>query len=110
MQSNVEVIMKLLDTLITYLATDSEGNGSVFRRGAGFQHMQEFLQIVFSSSADDLRQRMERCYKVYIALEPPKQTRGGKTNEGGWIQPKATIMSKPTAKMVSFWCFSPGFG
>ena len=110
MQGNVEVLIKLLDTLIAYLATDSEASGSVFRRGAGLQNVQEFLQIVFSSSSEDLRRRIDRCYKVYIEQEPQKQTRGAKTNEGGWIQPKAALKSKSSAKSVSFWCFSPGFG
>ncbi|XP_031629001.1 regulator of telomere elongation helicase 1 homolog [Contarinia nasturtii] len=109
-QANVEVIIKLLDTLIIYLTTDSEASGSVFRRGAGLQYAYEFLQIAFSSSAEDLRKRMDRCYKVYIEFEPQKQTRGTKTSEGGWMQTKAAITSKPVAKIVSFWCFSPGFG
>lgn len=104
------MIIKLLGTLVTYLATDSEASGSIFRRGTGLQHMHEFLQIVFSSSSDDLRKRMDRCYKVYIEQEQQKPTRGAKTNEGGWIQPKTTIKSKSCAKTVSFWCFSPGFG
>lgn len=103
-------MIKLVETLITFLSTDAEASGSVFRRGAGLQHMQEFLQIVFSSSSDNLRQRMDRCYKVYIEHEPQKQTRGAKTNEGGWIQPKAVMKTKSAAKNVSFWCFSPGFG
>lgn len=107
---NVDAMTKLLDTLITYLTTDAEASGSVFRRGTGLQNMQEFLQIVFSSSGDDLRQRMNRCYKVYIEQEQQKPTRGSKTNENGWIQTKAVQKTKSTAKVVSFWCFSPGFG
>lgn len=103
-------MIKLLDTLISFLSLDSEASGSVFRRGAGLQQVNEFLQIVFSSSAEDLRERMDRCYKVHIELEPTKQIRGSKVNENGWIKPKATISSKPVAKIVSFWCFSPGFG
>lgn len=109
-QGNVEVILKLLDTLIQYLTTDAEASGSTFRRGGGLQTMQEFLQIVFSSSSDDLRQRMDRCYKVYIELEPQKPARGSRMNESGWIQPKAVVPAKNKAKTVSFWCFSPGFG
>lgn len=103
-------MIKLLDTLITYITTDAEASGSIFRRGSGLQHMQEFLQIVFSSSTEDLRPRMDRCYKVYIEQEPQKQTLGSKTNESRWIQPKTTTKTKSSAKIVSFWCFSPGFG
>lgn len=95
--------------MITYITTDAEANSSVFRRGSGLQHMHEFLQIVFSSSSEDLLPRMDRCYKVYIEQEPQKQTYSSKTNDR-WIQPKTTIKTKPMAKIVSFWCFSPGFG
>lgn len=108
--ANIDGILKMLDTLITYLTTNAEASGSVFRRGAGLQNMNEFLQIVFSSSGEDLRKRMERCYKVYIEAEPPKQTRGSRMDESGWVQTKGGQKTKTTAKIVSFWCFSPGFG
>lgn len=107
---NVDTMIKLLDTLVTYLTTNAEASGSVFRRGVGLQDMHAFLQIVFSSSGEDLRQRMNRCYKVYVEPEPQKQTRGSRTNDNGWIQPKNVQKTKSTAKIVSFWCFSPGFG
>lgn len=98
-----------MDTLITYLATDGQAAGAIFRRGSGLQYIQEFLQIVFASSAEDLRQRMDRCYKVYIEQEQQKPIRG-KTAENGWMQTKTTTKTKTSAKSVSFWCFSPGFG
>lgn len=104
------MILKLLETLIQYLATASEASNSAFRRGTGLQHMSEFLTIVFASSEPGFRERVDRCYKVYIDAEQPKQTRGSKVNESGWIQPKATFKSKMTAKVISYWCFSPGFG
>lgn len=102
-------MIKLLDTLITYLTTNGEAAGSIFRRGSGLQYIHEFLQIVFASSTEDLRQRMDRCYKVYIEQEQQKPVRG-KPAENGWIQSKATTKTKSVAKSVSFWCFSPGFG
>lgn len=109
-QRNVEIDIKLLDTLVTYLATGGEAAGSVFRRGTGLQYIHEFLQIVFASSAADLRARMDRCYKVYIEPEPQKPVRANKPNESGWIQSKAMTKTKSIGKSVSFWCFSPGFG
>lgn len=110
-QRNVEIDIKLLDTLITYLATSGEATGSVFRRGSGLQYIHDFLQIVFASSSVDLRQRMDRCYKVYIEIEQQqKPVRANKPNENGWMQSKGTSKAKITAKSVSFWCFSPGFG
>lgn len=106
----MEIVLKLLDTLITYLATDGQAAGAIFRRGSGLQYIHEFLQIVFASSTEDLRQRMDRCYKVYIEQEQQKPTRG-KTTENGWMQTKTTTTkTKASAKSVSFWCFSPGFG
>lgn len=96
--------------MITYLNTSGEPTGSIFRRGTGLQYIYEFLQIVFASSAEDLRQRMDRCYKVYIEFEQQKPVRANKPNESGWIQSKTTTKAKSFAKSVSFWCFSPGFG
>lgn len=95
--------------MITYLSTDGDAAGSIFRRGTGLQYIHEFLQIVFASSTEDLRQRMDRCYKVYVEQEQQKPVRG-KTVENGWIQSKATTKTKSVGKSVSFWCFSPGFG
>lgn len=109
-QRNVEIVIKLLATLITYLTTNGEAAGSVFRRGTGLQYIHEFLQTVFASSTEDLRKRMDRCYKVYIEQEQQKPVRGKSTAENGWIQSKVTTKTKSVAKSVSFWCFSPGFG
>lgn len=93
------------------MVSDAESKSSVFRRGAGLEKINELLSIVFSSSADDFRERVGRCYKVYVETEQPKQTRGSKQNADGWIQPKTTVNKiKPTAKVLSYWCFSPGFG
>lgn len=108
-QRNVEIVIKLLDTLITYLTTNGEASGSIFRRGSGLQYIHEFLQIVFASSSEDLRQRMNRCYKVYIEQEQQKPVRGTEKNSG-WINSKAVTKTKSVGKIVSFWCFSPGFG
>lgn len=107
---NADIIIKLLDTLVQYLATAAEASHTAFRRGAGLQHMLEFLTIVFVGSAEDLRARVNRCYKVYIEPEPQKQTRGVQKQENGWFQTKATMPGKLRAKTISYWCFSPGFG
>lgn len=96
--------------MITYLATDGQAAGAMFRRGSGLQYVHEFLQIVFASSTEDLRQRMDRCYKVYIEQEQQKPVRGNRAAENGWMQTKTTTKTKSSAKTVSFWCFSPGFG
>lgn len=101
----------MLDTLITYLTTEAEAAGSVFRRGSGLQNLNEFLQIVFATSITDFRQRMDRCYKVYIEQEQHKMpTLRSKANDNGWIQTKTVPSTKLAGKIISFWCFSPGFG
>lgn len=109
-QGNHQIVIDLLDKLSQFLASNAESKSSVFRHGVGLQKLHELLVIVFSSTAEDFRERVSRCYKVYIELEQQKPTRGAKTNEGGWIQPKATSAVKTTAKSISYWCFSPGFG
>lgn len=98
-----------MDKLISYLATAAEASNTIFRKGAGLQNMFDFLTIVYSSSDAGFRERVNRCYKVYIENEQPKPVRGSK-NESGWIQPKMIVKSKVTAKVISYWCFSPGFG
>lgn len=103
-------MLKLLDTLIQFLATAAEASNTAFRRGAGLQYMSDFLTIVFSSSEQGFRERVNRCYKVYVEYEQTKPARGSKVSESGWIQPKAVLNSKTTAKVISYWCFSPGFG
>lgn len=93
------------------MANEGGSNTSMFRRGVGLDKVHDLLSIVFSSQAEDFRTRVGKCYKVYVEHEQPKPTRGAKTNESGWIQPKATIAKqKSTAKVISYWCFSPGFG
>lgn len=108
--ANANGIIGKLDCLIQFLANAADSSHAVFKHGAGLQYMQEFLTIVFSGSSDDFQQRVNRCYKVYIEPEPPKQTRGAQMNDSGWIKTKANIATNTKAKIISFWCFSPGFG
>lgn len=104
------MIIKLLDTLVQYLASVAETSHSVFRRGAGLQHMQDFLTIVFAESSEEFRSKVNRCYKVYIEPEQQKPTRGNQKQDNGWIKTKAVIPTKLRAKNICYWCFSPGFG
>lgn len=106
---NVAVLTKLLDGLIQFLTTASED--SAFRRGGSLQILFDLLTIVFSNSSPDYRERISKCYKVHVELEPAK-TKGtaGTVTKDGWIAPKQTLLKKSNAKIVSYWCFSPGFG
>lgn len=103
------MLLKLFDALIQFLATSSED--STFRRGSSLQVLFDLLTIVFSNSSDDYRERVSKCYKVHVELEPAKTARsGGAVTKDGWIAPKQTLLRKSNAKTVSYWCFSPGFG
>lgn len=109
-KENSQAIITMLDTLIQYLATAAESSGSIFRRGGGLQKMQELLTIVFSSSDENFYERVSRCYKVHVEYEPQKEKRFSKANDNGWIATKNVTKTKSTAKLISYWCFSPGFG
>lgn len=105
---NFSELSKQLDSLIQFLTTAAEEN-SAFRRGSGLQKLFDLLTIVFSSISEDYKERVSKCYKVHIEIEPTKPQRGAVTNDG-WIQPRAATINKNNAKVVSYWCFSPGFG
>lgn len=68
----------------------------------GLRAVKAFLQIVFSSSAPNLRKEVIRCYKVYIEREPQSQSQPSTS--------KTKKMHNENAKIVHFWCFSPRFG
>lgn len=107
-EGNYSVLSKLLDSLIQYLTTVSEEN-SAFRRGSGLQKLFDLLTIVFSSISEDYKERVSKCYKVHVEIEQTKPQRGAVTKDG-WYQPKAAAVKKNSAKVVNYWCFSPGFG
>lgn len=100
----------LLDTLIQFLTTVAEENTS-FRRGGGFQKLQDLLLIVYSSASEDYKQRVSRCYKVHVEIEQSKVKSDAVASKDGWLQPKAKqAMTNKKPKLISYWCFSPGFG
>lgn len=80
-------------------------NGIVVQKcpsGIGLRAISSFLRVVFSSSAPHLRDRVNRCYKIFIEREPDKQTivDGVETTE----------KPHPKAKIINVWCFSAAFG
>lgn len=97
-----------------FLASSAEAKSSAFRRGGGLDRIQELLSIVFSSSADDFHERVGKCYKVYVEYEQAKGSKGSKPAADGWHKARGTTTTttkpKSTAKLLSYWCFSPGFG
>lgn len=82
---------------------------SAFRRGGGLQKLHSLLTIVFSSLSADYKERVSKCYKVHVEVEETKPK--GEASRDGWLQPKAKqMLTKNRAKVISYWCFSPGFG
>lgn len=70
--------------------------------GTGLRALSSFLRVVFSSSAPHLRDRVNRCYKIYIEREQEKQT---------VVDGSANIEKPhPKAKIINVWCFSAAFG
>ncbi|XP_055298263.1 regulator of telomere elongation helicase 1 homolog isoform X2 [Sitodiplosis mosellana] len=110
-ESNHETILDHLHGLIGTLVNASRNqilvteSGYVSQKcpsGIGLRALSSFLRVVFSSSAPHLRDRVIRCYKIYIEREPDKKT----TVYGVTTVEKA----HPKAKIINVWCFSAAFG
>ncbi|XP_031640817.1 regulator of telomere elongation helicase 1 homolog [Contarinia nasturtii] len=86
---NCHLHMNFIDKLIGVL--NDEGR-SLFegRRGKGLEKVLEFLRVAFSSSADDLIDKVKQSYIVQIDEDEKCETVG--------------------SKILNFWCFSPAFG
>ncbi|XP_050076273.1 regulator of telomere elongation helicase 1 homolog [Anopheles maculipalpis] len=109
---NVNVILQLLNSLVTYLTTTM--SNKFVRRGAGLQALADFLEVVFAGNSPEYRQSVERCFRVHIELEETKQsTKGNVKRADGWTATKQNVpkpATKSTSKVINFWCFNPGFG
>lgn len=94
--------MDKLDKIILYLTTVSTSAFS--RKGNALQKFCDLLRVVFAgSNSDKYRERIKKCYKVYIQIEQPKKS----YKNDAWETKKIT---KSDGKLISYWCFSPGFG
>ncbi|KAG7164976.1 regulator of telomere elongation helicase 1-like [Homarus americanus] len=109
------IILEILDKLIQYLTTNS---ASPFqRKGAGLQKFSELLQIVFSKDKFSLEHMefVKQCYKascyifmsVHINIEEQRKKPGGR--EEGWGAPKSNPINSKVGRVISYWCFNPGF-
>ncbi|XP_023947684.2 regulator of telomere elongation helicase 1 homolog [Bicyclus anynana] len=96
-------VITLIENLIQYLSTAS---ASPFqRKGNGLQKIVDLLNVVFSGTTHTYKERVKLCYKVHIQIEDKKNNK--KTE--GWGALK-TASSKSAERVLSYWCFSPGFG
>ncbi|XP_063978683.1 regulator of telomere elongation helicase 1 homolog [Diachasmimorpha longicaudata] len=101
-----QIVIEKLDKIILYLSTIS--TSPFARRGNSLQKFCDFLRTVFSgggsSNSFKHRERVKQAYKVYVQPEEAKKI--GRND--GW-EPKKPAQ-KAGGKLISYWCFSPGFG
>lgn len=111
-EDTIEILQKLIAYLVEYSRLVPNKKCP---KGIGLHALLDFLQIAYSSSAPDLRERVNRAYKVNIQYEPKKK-KNESENEN-----KRKRTGKPKAmedrevdveqrKIINFWCFSAEFG
>lgn len=107
--SNASAVSGLMDSLVQFLL-QSQGNQMFgMRRGVGLMKMNELLTVAFVCKEDDYKTKMERSYKVHVELEDTKAKPKAQKQNDGWMS-KGQPSVKSNAKLISFWCFNPGFG
>lgn len=96
-------MVEKLEKIILYLTTTS--TSPFARKGNALQKFSDLLRTAFNSGASIARHRekVKRCYKVHIQMEEQK-----KNYKNDVWESKKTI--KTDGKLISYWCFSPGFG
>lgn len=110
-ETNSDYIRKLLDDLIQYVTTAAQAqNKAISSNAGGLSLFSDMLTIVYAGKGDNFRERVRRCYKVHIGIEEQKPQKGTRKNDGWTAMAKSTPSVKSNAKVVSYWCFNPGFG
>ncbi|KAK7078302.1 Regulator of telomere elongation helicase 1 [Halocaridina rubra] len=102
------IILDILEKLVQYLTTNS---ASPFqRKGAGLQKFSDLIKIVFSKDNISISHMefVKQCYKVHINTEDTKKKPGGR--QDGWGASKVNTLDAKAGRVVSYWCFNPGFG
>ena len=108
-----EVICGLLDKLIQYLTSNS--NSPFQRKGAGLTKFSDLLKIVYSNDNFNLlhMENIKRCYRVHVASEDAKKSwkkkQEDKEEKNNWNSRQTSLTDK-AGKILSYWCFNPGFG
>ncbi|KAK0079878.1 hypothetical protein PV325_000708 [Microctonus aethiopoides] len=103
---NESHVIEKLDKIILWLSTTS--TSPFARNGRALQKFSDFLRTVFSGgsglSAINHRERVKDCYKVYVSSEDNSKN----PKNSGWNS--KNVSKKSEGKIISYWCFSPGFG
>lgn len=101
-----DIILELLDKVIQYLTVTSASPYQ--RKGNGLQKFADLVKIVFSKTnftAEHL-ERVKKSYKVHVKIEQAKARPKGDT----WTSGPSTKVGAKQTRVLSYWCFSPGFG
>lgn len=97
-----QLVIEKLDKIVLYLTTTS--TSPFTRKGNALQKFSDLLRTVFNSGNSlRHRERIKQCYKVYIQLEETK-----KSHKNDIWETKKKV-TKNEGKVISYWCFSPGF-
>lgn len=96
-ESDILVIEKLVEIFFANKQKNTP-------KGTGLRTMLSFLQVVFSSSASELKNRIGSCYRIYFESEVEPRCTVKKH------QPKYIREFDAQNKILNFWCFSPAFG
>lgn len=102
-----DVILELLDKVIQYLTVSS--TSPYQRKGNGLQKFADLVKIVFSKSHFTVKhmERVKKSYKVHIKVEQP---RNNNNKADPWGLSGTTKTNTKAGRVLSYWCFSPGFG
>ncbi|CAD6208027.1 GSCOCG00010302001-RA-CDS [Cotesia congregata] len=92
-------VAEKLDKVVLWLATTS--TSPFARTGRALQKFADFVRTVFTSSLPPglHRERVKECYRIFVTSEP-------KPKKDSWTSTKVNS----SGKLISYWCFSPGFG
>ncbi|XP_012535428.1 regulator of telomere elongation helicase 1 homolog isoform X2 [Monomorium pharaonis] len=98
-----QIVIEKLEKIILYLTTTS--TSPFARKGNALQKFSDLLRTAFNNSVSIARhkEKVKRCYKVHIQMEEQKKS----YKNDVWETKKTT---KTDGKLISYWCFSPGFG
>ncbi|XP_019699354.1 regulator of telomere elongation helicase 1 homolog isoform X2 [Harpegnathos saltator] len=99
-----QIVVEKLEKIILYLTTIS--TSPFTRKGNALQKFSDLLKTAFNSGISVARhkEKVMRCYKVHIQIEEQKKN----YKNDVWESKKTT--TKTDGKLISYWCFSPGFG
>lgn len=73
------------------------------RSGDGLELFADLLLIAFMENSSEFKEKIKKCYKVHFMYEESKKKKTG----SAWLD-KAAGSKK--CRIMSYWCFSPGFG